>query len=152
WCLLALAAALLATTASAEPDGPPDRLGRPSGAEQTEKKDTPLTAKQLETIWTDLGQNDDDGTKHALTGLQTMGRSPTLRVPFLKDRLKPVAGPDPKRIDQLIEDLDGKDFKTREKAAKELEALGLFAGPALDRKLKEQLPLEVRRRIEGLVE
>jgi hypothetical protein len=128
-------------------------LASASRAEQAEKKPAaPLTAKQLDAVWTDFAQNDDDGSRQAFQGIQGLIAAPKLAVPFLKERLKPVAGPDVKKIEQCITDLDGKDFKMREKAAKELEAIGVFAGPALERKLTEQLPLEVQRRISGLLE
>ena len=93
----------------------------------------PLTAPQLEAVWTDFGMNDDDGTHKALEGMAGMIATPKLAVPFLKPRSKPVVGLDPQRLQQCIADLDAKDFKTREKANKDLEAFGPFAATALEK-------------------
>lgn len=116
------------------------------------KEPAPFTAKQLDAVWADFGQNDEEGTEKALEGVRAMIGAPKLVVPFLKERLKPVPGPDAKRIQQCIDDLDGNDFKTREKAAKDLEAIGSLAAPALEKKLQEKLPLDLQRRVEGLLE
>lgn len=122
-------------------------------AEPGQKKAAvPLTARQLESAWADFGLSDDAGTAKALESIEAMTATPGLAVPFLKERLKPVPAPDGKRIQQLIADLDGKDFKTRDKAAKELEALGPLAAPALEKLLQEKLPLDLQRRVEGLLE
>src|SRR5579871_5570580 len=51
-----------------------------------------------------------------------------------------------KSIEQLIDQLSSQDFKVREAAAKEIEALGPQALPAL-RKAKDHPDLDVRRRI-----
>jgi hypothetical protein len=127
-------------------------VGMTRGEPGEKKALGPLTAKQLESAWADFGLSDDAGTEKALEGIEAMMATPKLAVPFLKDRLKPVPAPDGKRIQQLIADLDGKDFKTRDKAAKELEALGPLAAPALEKLLQEKLPLDLQRRVETLLE
>lgn len=126
--------------------------GAGRGGDADTKPPAPLTAKQLEAAWADFGLNDDAGTEKAREGIAGMIATPKLAVPFLKERLKPVPAPDGKRIQQLITDLDGKDFKTRDKAAKELEALGPLAAPALEKLLQEKLPLDLQRRVEGLLD
>src|SRR5262249_29001231 len=56
-----------------------------------------------------------------------------------------------KRIEQCLADLDSKTFRTRERARKELEALGPLALPSLDRLLAERtLSLDARKRTEEL--
>jgi hypothetical protein len=113
----------------------------------------PLQAADLEAIWKDFTQNDDAGTKKAWQGITAMTQAPQLAVPFLKERLKPVPRPDPKRIEQCLADLDSGNFKTREKAMQELEGLGDMALPALDKKLAEKtLSVEARRRMETLAQ
>lgn len=109
-----------------------------------------LTPKQLAEMWTHFAQNDDAGTQVAIADIQRMVRSPNEVVPFLQARLQPVNGPDRKHIEQLITDLDSQSFPKREKAAKELEALGPLAGPTVEAKLKAQPSLEARRRLESL--
>jgi hypothetical protein len=123
----------------------------PSAPCQT-SKDAPLTAKQLEVVWSDLIKIDDEGTKKALSDVAALARQAKVAVPFLKDRLKPVPVADGKKIDQLIADLDGSNFQTREKAGKDLEALGVLAAPAMARKLQQNPSLEVRQRLETLLE
>ncbi len=105
-----------------------------------------LTPKQLTEIWERFGQHDHS----AVDDIARMARSPGSAVPFLKQRLQPVPPPDTKRIQQYLTDLDSKNFRRREDAAKELEALGQLAGPAIEAKLKDKLPLEVRRRLEAI--
>lgn len=111
----------------------------------------PLSVKDLERIWSDFGQNDEAGSRTALQGIQLMIRAPKLAVPFLKKRLKAVSAPNYKRIDQCIADLDSSDFSVREKATRELEALGASILPALEKKLQEKnLPLEMSNRLRRL--
>jgi hypothetical protein len=112
-----------------------------------------LQAADLEAIWKDLTQNGDAGTRKAWQGINAMIQAPHLAVPFLKERVKPVPRPDPKRIEQCLADLDSGNFKTREKAMQELEGLGDMALPALDKKLAEKtLSVEARRRMETLAQ
>jgi len=125
-----------------------------SALAQGEKgKEAPApTAKQVEAIWADLIQNDDAGSKQALAGMRSLMAAPQLAVPFLKERLKPVPALDAKRIEKCLADLDDNNFMIRDAAAKELEAMGALAAPALERKLQEKLVLETQRRLEGLLE
>jgi hypothetical protein len=111
-----------------------------------------LTAPQLETIWAELIGNDEEGAKKALAGLVALSKSPRTAVPFLKERLKPVTPADPKKINQTIADLDSGNFQTREDAAKTLESLGPVAAPAMEKKLLDNIPLEVRKALEGILQ
>jgi len=123
-----------------------------AGAQSPDKpKEEPLTAKSVETIWTDFGNNDDDGAKKAAKDTVALVGAPQLAVPFFKDRLKPVPHPDAKKVAQWLQDIDDGTFQAREKAAKELEALGPLVAPALERKLAEKLALETQRRVEGIL-
>ncbi len=134
-----LVLALLLTWAVGTWAAPPDKGERPS------------PPADLGAIWKDFTQNDDAGSKKAWEGMHAMIQSPQLAVPFLKERVKPAPHPDQKRIEQCLADLDSKNFRTREKAMKELEGLGQLAVPSLDRKIAEQgLSLEARRRAEAL--
>jgi hypothetical protein len=105
----------------------------------------------LEAIWKDLTQNDDAGSKKAWQGMHAMIESPRQAVPFLKERVKPVPRPDQKRIDRCVADLDSRNFRTRERAVKELEEFGQLAIPSLDRTLAEKtLSLDARKHAEEL--
>ncbi len=66
-------------------------------------------------------------------------------------RLKPASPPDPKRIQQLIADLDSDNFADREAASGQLENIVGEAEPALKKALEGKPSAEVRRRIEVLL-
>lgn len=118
-----------------------------------DKGERPLQAADLGAIWKDFTQNDDAGSKKAWQGIAALIQSPQLAVPFLKERVKPVPRPDQQRIDGCLADLDSRNFKTREKAMKDLEGFGQLAVPSLDRKLAEKdLSLEARKRAEALAQ
>lgn len=59
---------------------------------------------------------------------------------------------DPKRLAQLIDDLESNDFAARQKATEELGNLGLLAVAALEKALARKPALETRTRIERLLE
>ncbi len=108
-----------------------------------------LAAKDLERLWTDL--RDTDAVK-AHAALWTLAAAPQQAVPFLKEHLHPVPRVSPDRLQQLIADLDADEFARREQASRELAKLGSEAEPAL-RKARESKPsLEVRRRVDALLE
>src|SRR5262249_26262147 len=64
----------------------------------------------------------------------------------------PVRAVDQQQIAKLIADLDSEWFADREKAARELEKLGDLAETALRKVLQRQPRLEMRRRVEQLLE
>jgi hypothetical protein len=68
-----------------------------------------------------------------------------------KQQLDPVARLEPKRLQQLINDLGNDQFDVREKATKELEKQGEEIHPALRECLKGKLSLEARKRVERLI-
>jgi len=70
----------------------------------------------------------------------------------LKDRVPPAADIDAKKVEQWIHDLDRGNYKDRAVAAKELEKLGELAVPALQKALTSNPPLEMRRRLETLLD
>ena len=87
--------------------------------------DFKLTDKDLVTTWADLGS--DQGGK-AYAALRMLRADPTRSIPYIQEHLKPKApGPDQKKIEQLVADLDAEEFATREKATNELEKLGKLA-------------------------
>ncbi len=106
------------------------------------------TAAELADWYSDLGQD-------ALTAYRAIGRLvavPQAAVPFLAERLKPAAAVADARIVKLVADLQSKQFKVRDQASKELEKLGEQADAALRQALNKELPLEAKRRLEGLLE
>jgi hypothetical protein len=65
---------------------------------------------------------------------------------------KPKPPRDKKKIKQWLRDLASDTFETREKATRELEKLGRDVKPLLREALKGRPELELRRRIEGLLQ
>ncbi len=118
-----------------------------------EKADGPppkeLQPKQLEELWSDLSR---DNAIKAYRAIHILSAVPEQAVPWIRERLKPAAGPDCSQISQLIADLDDDKFATREAASKALERLGMGAEPALRLALKSDPSPEVKRRIEALLE
>jgi dipeptidyl aminopeptidase/acylaminoacyl peptidase len=110
--------------------------------------DTP-TAKHLENAWDNLAGDD---TARAFQAIRLLAAHPEQAVPLLQERLKPAMPADSKRLAQLIADLDNNDFATRQKATEELERLGDLAGAALEKALADKSALEMRTRIESLLE
>lgn len=106
----------------------------------------PVQAIPLEGLWQALGGN--DAGAHAAVAALTA--TPTRTVAFLKERLKPVAPADPQRVEQLLLDLDGKQFKARQEAIKELEKLGDLAAAAINKRLGAKMGLEMQQRLEAL--
>jgi dipeptidyl aminopeptidase/acylaminoacyl peptidase len=110
-----------------------------------------LADAELSRLWADLGSED---AARADRALWTLVAVPERSVPMLKQQLAP-AKPDPKRaekLSKLIADLDSEDFAVRDKADTDLAKLGVLAEPALKKALTANPSLEVRRRIESLLE
>jgi hypothetical protein len=110
-----------------------------------------LSAEQLRALWADLAAKDAAVAYRAmcrlLAGRQTVG--------FLRKQMRPVPALDARQREKLtrwIADLDSPQFDTREKAVKELERLGEPAEPALRTLLGGKPSLEVRRRVQPLLE
>jgi WD40 repeat protein len=108
-----------------------------------------LPAKELQTLWERLAGSD------AALGHQAVGRlalAPEAVVPFLKERLKPAPGADPKRVALLIAALEEKNFGVRQKAFNELAGYAEQVEDALRKALPEQRSLEAQRRIQQLLD
>jgi WD40 repeat protein len=104
-----------------------------------------LTAAEVEQLWTRLG--DPDPASGSVV-VQNLSRAPDRATPLLKERLKPVNAA---VIARALRDLDSEDFATREKAMRDLAALGQFAETSLREALKKDPPLEVRNRLVELL-
>ncbi len=108
----------------------------------------PLTAKGLESLWTDLA--DADAAK-AWRAVWRMAEAPSEALPLLRARLKPYPTAPAEETRPLLADLDGDSFERREAAVKRLKELGLHAEPALRAALKAKPSLEQKRRIETIL-
>jgi hypothetical protein len=116
------------------------------------RRGSPATADhstgRMNALWQELAA-DAAGADAAVSELIGLGPA---AVPFLAERLGPAAEVDAGRVQQLLADLDGRRFQTRRRAQHELRDLGAPALPALKEVLDGRPSLEMRRRVEGLVE
>jgi RNA polymerase sigma factor (sigma-70 family) len=108
-----------------------------------------LSDDRLRSLWKALGSADAGEAGRAVWAFTA---DPQRAVPFLVGRLRGLRpATEPQRIPQLVADLDSARFQARQTAAKELEALGKLAEPALREVLARPASLEVRRRIEKVL-
>lgn len=108
-----------------------------------------VTVQEREALWMDLASVD---SSRAYRAIWAMVREHQDCLPFVKERMKPVPKVAPGRIAQLIESLDNDDFTVREQATTELSMHAEVALPSLRKALTVGISLEVRRRIEKLLE
>src|SRR5262249_40069436 len=106
--------------------------------------------QRVDDVWADLASARGEKGFRAVGALAA---SPEAAVKLLKGRLRPAAGKarGPEEIRKLIDDLDAARYQVREKANRELERLGVLAGPALRERIKGSITAELRRRIELLL-
>lgn len=108
-----------------------------------------LSAKELQALWVELASAGAEEGHRAIRKLVAGSKD---SVPFLRERLKPVAAVDARTLSRLVADLDSDQFEVREKATGELRKLAELAEPALRRARSEKPPLERRQRIDRLLE
>jgi hypothetical protein len=109
----------------------------------------PLTPDQLESAWGDLGGPD---AAKAYRAIWALARAPDQAVPLVRLRVRRAGAAGGGRpIDRLIADLDHDDYPVREKATRELEALGRSAEAALRQAARTTPSPEVRHRAEALL-
>ena len=108
-----------------------------------------LSAKDVETLWSELNSDDAGKAWHAI---QALAAAPKSAPPLFSEKLKPATPPDLKKIEKWLADLDSTNFPKRTTASAELEKLGELAIPALKRILDTKPTPEVRRRIEPILE
>ena len=104
--------------------------------------------QDLERCWGELASTDGAAAYRAMGQLAV---APREAVPFLDERLRPVAGAPRRRIARLIGDLGSEHYAVRDKAQRELERLHDLAEEELNRALAAGPTLELRRRIDGLL-
>jgi hypothetical protein len=108
----------------------------------------PGAGRDPAALWEGLADADAARAYRALWGLVA---APEEAVPLLRERLRPVPPADT-RIRGRIAELGSTDFATREKATRELKALGELARPALEELLESKPEPEVLRRARRLLE
>jgi WD40 repeat protein len=122
-----------------------DADGRPPSGDRPAK----LSAEALDRLWSDLA---GDAAK-AYGAIVRLSAAPGDAVPFLRKHLRPAkaAALDEKAIAALVARLDAEQFEDRQKAERELEALGREAAPALRKALEGSPPAELKRRARALL-
>jgi hypothetical protein len=105
-------------------------------------------SNEPDRLWTDLA---DEDARTAYRAVHALAASPARTIAYLKQHLQSVPALDPKRVAQLIAELDSEQFAVREAAAKKLAALGKRVQPALRQALEGKPSAEVRRRLDGLL-
>jgi hypothetical protein len=105
--------------------------------------------KAVAEWWADLLSAD---ARHGYAAVWRLAEAPARSVPLLRERLKPVPEAQLREIRQSVTDLGSATFAVRQKAFARLKDLGPAAEPALREALAKDLPLEVRRRLEQLLE
>jgi hypothetical protein len=113
------------------------------------KRAGPPGAKELDKLWADL-QGVEAGAGYRAVAV--LSAHPAEALAFLKGKLRPVPEPDRQRLQKLIADLDGHKFSVRERAAAELAKQVETAEPLLRQALAGRPSLELRRRVERLLE
>src|SRR5262249_16777734 len=108
-----------------------------------------LSATELDSLWTDLAGSD---AAQAYRAMWSLVAAPRQAVPFLDQRLRPLAPVAAQQLAQLTADLNSERFTVRQQATEELERLGELAEAALGKALGGEPSTELRRRVERLLQ
>lgn len=103
---------------------------------------------RLNVLWRSLVETPDK----SYPAVWEMLDHPTQSLPFLKNKLTPVQPIEEKRVRQLLAQLDSDSFEEREKANRQLLALGEQFLPILRQTLNERPTPETKKRVEGILE
>jgi RNA polymerase sigma factor (sigma-70 family) len=107
------------------------------------------SAADLEAEWAALAGED---AARAFAAVRQLAGHPAQAAEVVRQHLRPAAAADPERLARLIADLDRPEFAARQKATADLAALGEQARPALTKALAGDPSLEVRQRMERLLD
>lgn len=110
---------------------------------------TALTEQDARDLWKDLA---DPSARKAFEAIQKLSAAPEQANPLLAQTIKAAEPVEKDRIAQMITDLDSNQFQLRQKATQDLERLAELAEPALQDTLKSKPSLEVRKRIERILD
>ena len=116
---------------------------------QARRLRTGPSPQRLEALWADLAGAD---AARAYRAVWALAAAPAYSVPFLGARLKAVPPVDGAKLTRLVASLDDPRYATRQRAVRALEALGEIAEPSLRKVLDGEPSLELRRRVDGLLE
>jgi WD40 repeat protein len=116
---------------------------------RSESPSPPLSVAELEQAWAAHAGAD---TQAAFQAIRRLVAAPEPAVAFLRERLKPAVAADAQRVRELVRRLDSQRFAERQQAAQELEALADLALAEMRAAIKDAPPLEVRLRLERLLD
>lgn len=116
---------------------------------QPEPELVEVSADKTDALWTDLAGAD---AQKAYAAVRALSQSPRQGTALMQERLKAIPIVDEKMLTRLVADLDSNTFVVRQKATAELEKLGEVAEPALLEALTIGPTLEVKQRIDRLLE
>jgi WD40 repeat protein len=124
-----------------------DVTGRAGGQTRVAR----LAPQELTACWQSLR---NPNAARAYQALRTLAAAPEQTVPFLAGQLQELirTRPNSQQVARLLAELNSEEFRVRSKAAKELEKWAETIGPALRQALKDHPSLEVRRRLQQLLE
>jgi hypothetical protein len=108
-----------------------------------------LSEKECAAFWADLASAD---AARAYQSLWSLVAAPDRSLPYIEKALPPVSRAEPEQVKRLLKDLEEGNFEARQKAAIELEKLAELAESALRRVLSEKPSLDLRQRVERLLE
>ena len=106
-----------------------------------------LPNARLEALWRELG---GDNAADAVHAVRAMKATPAASVAFLREHVKPAPPPDV-QTSQLIADLNGDDFQTRERATSALARRGKAVYAELQKAYSNKPLPEPRWRLELLL-
>jgi hypothetical protein len=110
---------------------------------------SPAGAREAAAWWADLADAD---AGRAYAAVWRLAAVPATAVPLLARHVRPATTADVDAVRRSVADLDAASFAVRRKAVAHLRNLGLAAAPVLRQASQRDLPLEVRRRVEQLLE
>jgi hypothetical protein len=120
-------------------------VGRRWQVEETRR----ISRHEFEECWRALMDFD---AARAFKAQQTLASAPRSALEYLCRRLRPVVASERELVQRLIADLDSESYPIRERAMRQLEQLGDGTEVYLRRALRQRPSLELRRRVERLLE
>jgi hypothetical protein len=112
------------------------------------KRPAGLDNPEPDALWTDLAGT--DATK-AFDAIRRLSAMPDRAIALVRERIRPIAPPDPERLARWVADLESDRFTVRRQAESELEKLGEQAVPALRKTLEGEPSLDLRQRVTRLL-
>jgi WD40 repeat protein len=107
------------------------------------------SAKQVARWWDQLAEG---SAVKGYSAMREMAEHPAAALALLREKLQPVKAMPPAQLDALVAGLDAEEFAAREKATRDLVALGDAAEARLRVLLGGRPGLEVKRRAEDVLE